>query len=89
MISPDGGRTLMATVPAAAGVFALAVGNVVGRFRQPRLSSYVLFGVLRHVAPNGRTFLWLTHGHGNADGPEVWHECFDCGGRGVRARRAS
>ena len=20
-----------------------------------------------HVAPNGRTFLWLTHGHGNAD----------------------
>ncbi len=25
------------------------------------------FGVLQHVAPNGRTFLWLTHGHGNAD----------------------
>ena len=25
------------------------------------------FGVLPHVAPNGRTFLWLTHGHGNAD----------------------
>jgi 5'-nucleotidase len=28
------------------------------------------FGVLPHVAPNGRTFLWLTHGHGNADTPE-------------------
>jgi 5'-nucleotidase len=27
------------------------------------------FGVLPHVAPNGRTFLWLTHGHGNADSP--------------------
>ena len=27
------------------------------------------FGVLPHVAPNGRTFLWLTHGHGNADEP--------------------
>ena len=25
------------------------------------------FGVLPHVAPNGRKFLWLTHGHGNAD----------------------
>jgi 5'/3'-nucleotidase len=25
------------------------------------------FGVLPHVAPNGRRFLWLTHGHGNAD----------------------
>jgi 5'-nucleotidase len=25
------------------------------------------FGVLPHVAPNGRTFLWLTHGHGNAE----------------------
>jgi 5'-nucleotidase len=25
------------------------------------------FGVLPQVAPNGRTFLWLTHGHGNAD----------------------
>ena len=25
------------------------------------------FGVQPHVAPNGRTFLWLTHGHGNAD----------------------
>ena len=24
------------------------------------------FGVLPHVAPNGRSFLWLTHGHGNA-----------------------
>ena len=37
------------------------------------------FGVLRHVAPNGRTFLWLTHGHGNADGPEGsdWRECHD------------
>ena len=28
------------------------------------------FGVLPHVAPNGRTFLWLTHGHGNADSPK-------------------
>ena len=27
------------------------------------------FGVLPHVAPNGRKFLWLTHGHGNADTP--------------------
>lgn len=37
------------------------------------------FGVLRHVAPNGRTFLWLTHGHGNADGPEGGNsrECHD------------
>ncbi|HVH03210.1 MAG TPA: 5'/3'-nucleotidase SurE [Amaricoccus sp.] len=37
------------------------------------------FGVLRHVAPNGRTFLWLTHGHGNADGPEGSdsRECHD------------
>lgn len=25
------------------------------------------FGVLPHTAPNGRDFLWLTHGHGNAD----------------------
>jgi 5'-nucleotidase len=28
------------------------------------------FGVLPHVAPNGRRFLWLTHGHGNAESPE-------------------
>jgi 5'-nucleotidase len=37
------------------------------------------FGVLRHVAPNGRTFLWLTHGHGNADsGPgSDARECHD------------
>lgn len=28
------------------------------------------FGVQPHVAPNGRTYLWLTHGHGNADTPE-------------------
>ena len=37
------------------------------------------FGVLRHVAPNGRTFLWLTHGHGNADGPagSDLRECHD------------
>ena len=28
------------------------------------------FGVLPHVAPNGRTYLWLTHGHGNADTAE-------------------
>jgi 5'-nucleotidase len=28
------------------------------------------FGVLPHVAPNGRKFLWLTHGHDNADSPE-------------------
>ena len=25
------------------------------------------FGVLPHTAPNGRSFLWLTHGHGNAE----------------------
>lgn len=25
------------------------------------------FGVLPQTAPNGRRFLWLTHGHGNAD----------------------
>ena len=37
------------------------------------------FGVLRHVAPNGRTFLWLTHGHGNADGAQGSdsRECHD------------
>ena len=36
-------------------------------------------GCCRHVAPNGRTFLWLTHGHGNADGPEGSdsRECHD------------
>ena len=27
------------------------------------------FGALPHTAPNGRTYLWLTHGHGNADTP--------------------
>ena len=37
------------------------------------------FGVLPHVAPNGRTFLWLTHGHGNADAPtgSDARECHD------------
>jgi 5'-nucleotidase len=25
------------------------------------------FGVQPHTAPNGRSFLWLTHGRGNAD----------------------
>jgi 5'-nucleotidase len=37
------------------------------------------FGVLPHVAPNGRKFLWLTHGHGNADSPEGSdsRECHD------------
>jgi 5'-nucleotidase len=37
------------------------------------------FGVLPHVAPNGRTFLWLTHGHGNADSPagSDSRECHD------------
>jgi 5'-nucleotidase len=37
------------------------------------------FGVLPHVAPNGRTFLWLTHGHGNADSPRGSdsRECHD------------
>ena len=37
------------------------------------------FGVLPHVAPNGRTFLWLTHGHGNADTPpgSDSRECHD------------
>ena len=37
------------------------------------------FGVQPHVAPNGRTFLWLTHGHGNADtrpGSDA-RECYD------------
>jgi 5'-nucleotidase len=28
------------------------------------------FGVLPHVAPNGRTYLWLTHGHGSAGSPD-------------------
>ncbi len=28
------------------------------------------FGVLPHVAPNGRTYLWLTHAHGNAETAE-------------------
>ena len=37
------------------------------------------FGVLPHTAPNGRTFLWLTHGHGNADSPHGSdsRECHD------------
>ena len=37
------------------------------------------FGVLPHVAPNGRTYLWLTHGHGNADSPSGSdsRECHD------------
>ena len=37
------------------------------------------FGVLPHVAPNGRTFLWLTHGHGNSDSPagSDSRECHD------------
>lgn len=37
------------------------------------------FGVLPHVAPNGRTFLWLTNAPGNADGPEGSdaRECHD------------
>jgi 5'-nucleotidase len=37
------------------------------------------FGVLPHVAPNGRTYLWLTHGHGNADSPtgSDSRECHD------------
>jgi 5'-nucleotidase len=37
------------------------------------------FGVLPQVAPNGRTFLWLTHGHGNAEsepGSDA-RECYD------------
>jgi 5'-nucleotidase len=37
------------------------------------------FGVLPHVAPNGRQFLWLTHGHGNAEsapGSDA-RECYD------------
>ena len=31
------------------------------------------------MAPNGRKFLWLTHGHGNADSPEGSdsRECHD------------
>lgn len=37
------------------------------------------FGVLPHVAPNGRTFLWLTNAPGNAGGPEGSdsRECHD------------
>ena len=37
------------------------------------------FGVLPHVAPNGRTYLWLSHGHGNADSPtgSDSRECHD------------
>ncbi len=37
------------------------------------------FGVLPHTAPNGRNFLWLTHGHGNADTPpgSDSRECHD------------
>ncbi len=37
------------------------------------------FGALPHVAPNGRTYLWLTHGHGNADTPagSDARECHD------------
>lgn len=37
------------------------------------------FGVQPHVAPNGRKFLWLTHGHGNSDTPEGSdsRECHD------------
>ena len=46
-------------------------GDLPGLPRQPT------FGVLPHVAPNGRTYLWLTHGHGNAD---------DRRGVGLRAR---
>jgi 5'-nucleotidase len=41
--------------------------------------SSATFGVLPHVAPNGRTFLWLTHGHGNADTPpgSDSRECYE------------
>lgn len=37
------------------------------------------FGVQPHVAPNGRQYLWLTHGHGNADAAEGSdaRECHD------------
>ena len=37
------------------------------------------FGALPHVAPNGRTYLWLSHGHGNADTPpgSDSRECHD------------
>jgi 5'-nucleotidase len=37
------------------------------------------FGVLPHVAPNGRTYLRLTHGHGNAESPSGSdsRECHD------------
>jgi 5'-nucleotidase len=28
------------------------------------------FGVQPHIAPNGRKYLWLTHGHGNAGTPQ-------------------
>jgi 5'-nucleotidase len=59
---------------------AVAAENVLGTratFQGHRASP--TFGVLPHVAPNGRTFLWLTHGHGNADTPEGSdsRECHD------------
>ena len=43
------------------------------------LALVVSLGVLPHTAPNGRTFLWLTHGHGNADSPagSDSRECHD------------
>jgi 5'-nucleotidase len=46
-------------------VTAEAVRGTLATFQGHRPAA--TFGVLPHVAPNGRTFLWLTHGHGNAD----------------------
>ena len=56
-------RLLQRQLPAAAGRRRCAAPAPPSRAtaRAPT------FGVLPHVAPNGRTFLWLTHGHGNAD----------------------
>jgi 5'/3'-nucleotidase len=59
---------------------AVPAGEVLGMratFQGHRASA--TFGVLPHVAPNGRTFLWLTHGHGNADTPpgSDSRECHD------------
>jgi 5'-nucleotidase len=47
---------------------AVAAGEVRGlRATVQGSRAGATFGVLPHVAPNGRKFLWLTHGHGNSD----------------------
>jgi 5'-nucleotidase len=58
-------------------VAAEAVRGTRATFQGYRRSA--TFGVLPHVAPNGRTYLWLTHAHGNADSPQGSdsRECHD------------